>query len=157
MVRNNATLITGLDGSGGNDLRFFPSGFNSANKTLSFSLYLKGSGTLSLQMSNGVNQGSRETITLTSNWKRHILTTTFNSTTSIGFHVNIDDYNSATATSYDIWGAQLEELSYATSYIPTEGSIKTRLADICNNAGSSDLINSTEGVALCGNKCFRFK
>ena len=45
-----------------------------------------------------------------------------------------------------IWGTQMEELSYATSYIPTEGSTVTRLADVCNNAGSSDLINSTEGV-----------
>ena len=40
----------------------------------------------------------------------------------------------------------LEEGSYATSYIPTNGSTATRLADLCNNAGSSDLINSTEGV-----------
>jgi hypothetical protein len=45
-----------------------------------------------------------------------------------------------------LFGAQTEELSYATSYIPTSGSTVTRLADVCNNAGSSDLINSTEGV-----------
>ena len=45
-----------------------------------------------------------------------------------------------------IFGAQFEQLSYATSYIPTEGSTVTRLADVCNNSGSSDLINSTEGV-----------
>ncbi len=45
-----------------------------------------------------------------------------------------------------IWGAQYEALSYATSYIPTSGSSVTRNADVCINAGSSDLINSTEGV-----------
>jgi hypothetical protein len=37
-----------------------------------------------------------------------------------------------------IWGTQVEELSYATSYIPTNGSTVTRLADVCNNAGSSN-------------------
>ena len=45
-----------------------------------------------------------------------------------------------------IWGAQVEAQSYATSYIPTSGSTVTRLADVCNSSGSSDLINSTEGV-----------
>ncbi len=41
---------------------------------------------------------------------------------------------------------QLENLPYATSYIPTNGSIATRLADEATNSGNSTLINSTEGV-----------
>ena len=45
-----------------------------------------------------------------------------------------------------IWGAQQEDLSYATSYIPTEASTVTRLADEANNSGNANLINSTEGV-----------
>ena len=44
------------------------------------------------------------------------------------------------------YGFQVEASSFATSYIPTEGSIKTRLQDAAFGAGSSDLINSTEGV-----------
>ena len=142
----NASRISGLDGSGANDLRYFPSGFNSANKTLTFSAYLKGSGTLRMQMSNGVNQGPSQTITLTSDWKRHSLTATFNSTTSAGFHINFDDLDGVTATSYDLYGVQLEEKSYATSLINTSGSAVTRIADVANNCGSEQDFNSEEGV-----------
>ena len=46
-----------------------------------------------------------------------------------------------------VYGAQLEQNSYATSYIPTQGgAISTRLADIATNSGNASLINSEEGV-----------
>jgi len=44
-----------------------------------------------------------------------------------------------------IWGAQFEE-GYASSYIPTNGSIQTRLKDEASRSGLQDHINSTEGV-----------
>ena len=45
-----------------------------------------------------------------------------------------------------LWGLQLEQQSYATSYVPTSGSPVTRLQDAAIGSGNSDLINSTEGV-----------
>ena len=48
-----------------------------------------------------------------------------------------------------IYGLQAESHAtrqHATSYIPTSGDIQTRAADSAIDAGSSDLINSTEGV-----------
>jgi len=45
-----------------------------------------------------------------------------------------------------IWGSQIEQGSYATSYIPTSGSTVTRNKDVFTKDGISSLINSEEGV-----------
>ena len=48
--------------------------------------------------------------------------------------------------SMSVFGAQSEEQSFATSYIPTEGATNTRNQDIATNSGNATLINSTEGT-----------
>ena len=57
-----------------------------------------------------------------------------------------DSYQGDGSSGLYIWGAQLEELSYPTSYIATTGSAVTRAAETCNSAGNSTVFDSTEGV-----------
>jgi hypothetical protein len=45
-----------------------------------------------------------------------------------------------------IYGATLEQASYATSYIPTLGTSVTRVADAASKTGISSLIGQTEGT-----------
>ena len=46
-----------------------------------------------------------------------------------------------------VWGTQIEQASYPTSYIKTEASTVTRLVDSCEVAsGLENIINQTEGV-----------
>ena len=47
-----------------------------------------------------------------------------------------------------IWGAQLEQASYATSYIPTLSAAVTRLADGAVKTGISSLLGASEGVVF---------
>ena len=84
-----------------------------------------------------------DTKTATTKWQRFDRDFGTQANYNLSINNGIDNY----ASDIYIWGAQAEALSYATSYIVSNsGSTTTRLADLCNNAGSSDLINSTEGV-----------
>ena len=53
-------------------------------------------------------------------------------------------------TTYDgevyIWGSQLEEGDYITSYMPNSSTTTTRSQDLCNGSGTSAEFNDSEGV-----------
>ena len=61
-----------------------------------------------------------------------------------------------------LWGADFQQGSYPTSYIPTSGSTVTRNQDLFTRDGIGSLINSTEGVlfvemaALANSGNFRY-
>ena len=103
---------------------------------------LSGTGTISLC---NRNSDPNSLFTITEQWQRFDIS---HSDTNLFYAV---DFRAAAATLSEviIWGGQLEQGSYATSYIPTSGSSTTRLADVCNNSGSAQDFNSEEGVLYC--------
>ena len=107
-----------------------------------FSIYAKGSGSLRIDLF--INGGGNviNTITLTSEWKRYDV---YNPHTNSSGDVSIRFFANSVA---DIFGAQVESGSYATSYIPTSGSTVTRNEDkaLYAGLGTTDTFNDSEGV-----------
>ena len=106
------------------------------------SVYVKslGASTMSLIMRNGVNGViQRQSISLNDEWQRVELSHTIQDG-QIAFG-NSDG-------SFAIWGAQLEQGSYSTSYIPTNGSSVTRSAETANGSGDASTFNDSEGVFM---------
>ena len=85
-------------------------------------------------------------------WYRITYTTGTSTALATGSGVGVSDAKgsfNATQNGTDgilIYGLQIEAQSFSTSLIHTSGSATTRAAETLNNAGNSDLINSTEGV-----------
>jgi hypothetical protein len=125
-----------------------------ANTDASTSIWLKGeNGGEQLHM-RGVSNGSFSIITLTTEWQQ--FTTSENSSTTtdslqFGIRQNVGGLGviNSNATIY-AYGAQIEEGSYPTSYIPTYGAggSVTRSADSCYKTGISSLIGGTSGTVF---------
>ena len=134
----NATKISGVIGS---SYVVSQGGILSSSSTKSiWAKTTSGTGVIHL----GANQNqSNASFTVTNEWQRFEVTGTTTDVYAVDFR-----NASTTLSEVLVWGAQGENLSYATSYIPTNGESNgvTRNQDVCNNGGSLASINSTEGT-----------
>ena len=84
------------------------------------------------------------------------VTPTGGSSVRLGFAKTIDSVwgslNTSSGSSVLLWGCQLEEASYPTSYIPTQGGTVTRAADVCEQTTPDGVIGQTEGTIFLDSK-----
>jgi hypothetical protein len=94
-------------------------------------------------------RGSSGYVTLTNQWQRITATgTTAGATAGLRFEVGVN-VNGASAQAY-FWGAQVEQGSFASSYIPTVASTITRAADSASITGRnfSSFYRQDEGTFI---------
>lgn len=110
--------------------------------TLTNSIYVKRvSGTGNVLLRDVNNISTSFSLSVADGWKRIDVTATATSTNA-RFYLNLVDYTDEIL----VWGAQQEEGSYPTSYIPTYGTAATRGAEGQAYSGLSSLIGQTEGT-----------
>tara|TARA_Y100000385_G_scaffold212947_1_gene221296 strand:- start:638 stop:2269 length:1632 start_codon:yes stop_codon:yes gene_type:complete len=107
------------------------------------SLYVKSDGTSQVQHSLLVNNIVIN-FTPTDEWVR--ISDLIVSPDTSGSFVIAQNSASSVAASFYIYGAQLEQGSYATTLINTSGSSVTRNQDVCSISNVADRIGQTEGT-----------
>ena len=90
-------------------------------------------------------------------WYRCIITSN-SSTTSVSTAILMSEINVTNNTlityqgdgtsGFYVWGFQVES-GNASSYIPTQGSASTRVAETASGSGNSEVFNDSEGVFVC--------
>ena len=103
-------------------------------------------GTSNIKLVNDGGASVSSNIPVTNQWTRITFTSTSSRTGSAGHGLE-----SAGASSFYIWGAQLEAGAFATSYIPTTTISLTRNADVVSMTGTnfSSWYNQSEGAIVC--------
>jgi hypothetical protein len=127
---------------------FFLTGLSVPNRTVSF--YLRSDTSSEVMVRRPYNDGTYITFQLTNNWERYsiplnnVVATTC--LIEIGLRAITGFGDTNLNATFDVWGAQLEEKPYATSYIPTTTGSASRGADSSSKDGLSSYISSTAGV-----------
>ena len=110
------------------------------------SVYMKSNDSNSYSVTFSDVNGGANVMSVTPQWQRFdVPASAITTSGSIRIRTKVSE-GSSNVTDVLIWGAMLEEQDYATSYIPTEGTTKTRNQDLCTGGGSVSTISSTEGV-----------
>ena len=109
------------------------------------SIWIKGSVGKTIKFGSNGNEG---VFTLNGEWQKLVQTGSSSSTSRL----TINTYSSTTARDIEIFAPQLEQGSYATSYIPTQGSAVTRNSDSCSQTVPSEIIGQTEGTVFLDSK-----
>lgn len=118
--------------------------FSSGSAPSSMSVYLKSFDGVSTYNMQIICANTNKDITINGVWQRFDVSE-LNSGSNFQIRL-LGNLGSDQTTTLSVWGAQLEEGSYPTSYIPTSGSTVTRVQDQYSKTGISNLINSEEGV-----------
>jgi hypothetical protein len=152
-VRQDVSLNTSVDYTfsifakkGTNDfIAISAEGFSGATNTLLIfdlnnSIVTNGTGNIE-NYGNGWLRCSFTIPISTDGTGRFLIYPAYNGTTR-GFPTSSD----ANGQNIYIYGAQAEQGSYATSYIPTSGSAVTRLTDSCSQTVPDGVIGQTEGT-----------
>jgi hypothetical protein len=137
-VSPNGTLSSTRLQYGGSDNSLYESLAHTIGD--SASIYVKGTNGETIQFGAGGNVAAGVLFTLNGDWQK------IEYQSDGGNQFCIGTFKSATARDIEIFGAQLEEGSYATSYIPTSGAEVTRFKDEASKDNLESYINSSEGV-----------
>jgi len=146
ITNNNTTSPDGntkgmkytISSGSGATLRIYQSDLSTSADT-TFTIYAKKGTTDSFSIN--IAGGTATSVTLTDEWQRITTTDTSNSNKFIDVAVtgSVGQY-------IYIFGMQAEAASYATSYIPTEGSSVTRVAETTDATVPSGIFGTSEGT-----------
>ena len=98
---------------------------------------------------SGTISSTFDSTPLTDSWQKYTVTGSCTGSGTVLTRIDFDDSGlSAPGEQVDVWGAQVEQGSFPTSYIPTSGATATRSADIASVSVSEFGYNQAQGSVV---------